>query len=47
MLDPFASIAPPKDIIFPAKTMIRFADNSPILVSGDAHGEITTYRLYG
>lgn len=47
MLDPFFTIMPEDSQIWPAKTMIRFAQNSPILVTGDARGDINAYRLFG
>ncbi|CAD8164655.1 unnamed protein product [Paramecium pentaurelia] len=47
MLDPFATLMPQDQQIWAAKTMVRFAQNSPIIITGDAHGEINTYRLYG
>lgn len=27
--------------------MVRFAQNSPVLITGDAKGDINAYRLYG
>ncbi|CAK87332.1 unnamed protein product (macronuclear) [Paramecium tetraurelia] len=47
MLDPYFTIMPQDQQIWPAKTMVRFAHNSPVLITGDARGDINAYRLYG
>lgn len=47
MLDPFASVMAPEGETWAAKTMVRFANNSPILVTGDMKGDIDVFRLYG
>ncbi|CAD8093566.1 unnamed protein product [Paramecium sonneborni] len=47
MLDPYFTIMPQEQENWPAKTMVRFAHNSPVLITGDARGDINAYRLYG
>lgn len=47
MLDPFAFIKPTEDHYLAPKTMVRFSDHSPVLITGDSAGDVNVYRLYG
>ncbi len=47
MLDPIASIKETKELSLPAKTMVRFGQNCPIIIAGDVAGDVYTYRLNG
>ncbi len=47
MLDPFAFDKPKENILVPPKTMVRFCDGAPIIVTGDMGGETRIYRLHG
>jgi hypothetical protein len=47
MLDPFATIRAPEGKIWPAKTMVRFGNSSPVVITGDIAGDVRVYRLNG
>ena len=47
MLDPFAFDKPKENILVPPKTMVRFCEGAPIIVTGDMGGETRIYRLHG
>ena len=46
MLDPFA-FDKPKETIASPKTMVRFCNGSPIVITGDMAGDTNIYRLHG
>lgn len=33
--------------VWPSKNVVRFSKENPILVTGDAVGDLDVYRLYG
>ncbi|KAL4445579.1 hypothetical protein ABPG74_006130 [Tetrahymena malaccensis] len=48
MLDPFAQIIPKNnEPPFPPKTMVRFAQSAPVIITGDIAGDLNVYRLHG
>ena len=47
MLDPFAIIQAKPGETLPAKTMVRFAQGDPVIVTGDMAGDVNVYRLHG
>lgn len=47
MLDPFAKIVPGENEYIPAKTMVRFSENAPVIITGDIEGDVNVYRLHG
>jgi len=47
MLDPFAQIKPEENEVAPAKTMVRFSENAPVIITGDVEGDVNVYRLHG
>lgn len=48
MLDPFAQIvAKPNEPTFSPKTMVRFAQGAPVIITGDTAGDLNVYRLHG
>ena len=46
MLDPVAFIKPKDGEIFPEKTMVKFAEDAPVIITGDVAGDVNVYRLH-
>lgn len=46
-MDSCISIKPGEEEVWPAKNVVRFSKENPILVTGDAAGDLDVYRLYG
>ena len=47
MLDPFTPKMDLQGARQPSKTMVRFAKNGPVIITGDVAGDIQVYRLLG
>ena len=47
MLDPFAQIPKQSETPLPPKTVVRFAQGAPVIVTGDIAGDISVFRLHG
>ncbi|KRX09068.1 WD40-repeat-containing domain [Pseudocohnilembus persalinus] len=47
MLDPYAQVKAQPGQYLPAKTMVRFANNAPVIVTGDVAGDVNVYRIHG
>lgn len=47
MLDPLQVIKAKEGETLPPKTMVRFSEANPIIITGDTAGDVNVYRLYG
>ena len=47
MLDPFQVIKAKEGETLPPKTMVRFSEANPIIITGDTAGDVNVYRLHG
>ena len=47
MLDPCAFVKAKEGETLPAKTMVRFCEGAPIIITGDVQGDLNVYRLHG
>jgi hypothetical protein len=46
MLDPFAYIKAKDGERFPEKTLVRFAQEAPVIITGDVAGDVNFYRVH-
>jgi hypothetical protein len=47
MLDPCASIKDKENESMPPKTIVRFGNGAPVIITGDTVGDLSVYRLHG